>query len=590
MPQERQNMTPESQFARVLHTNYVPSTRELKELQNLVREPKERLERLDVEIKRLQAERDDLQQFVDSHCALTMPFRRLPADIWGEVFVRCLPTNKLNVAVCTVKESPLLLTTVCRTWREIALSTPRLWCALHVCVSGLDVHPAPQARLEGIKSWLDRSGSRPLTLSISMVDKSPSSPLAPVDTESENPYTASMGLLVRYSHRWRILALDSRIKASHLRPLERLTAEDLPILEIVYAGSLGLLALRTTGTPPSTLPPRSPTAFADILPKLPSLHSLHLRRASKSLLDVQSCCLRLTELTLIFAIEDPNPIESLREVAKASRALKVLTIQSYLLPRRTALLTTVIPDVGDAVSLPSLRELNLLLEGTLHSRQDGVRTFHPHMRNTFNSIDAPQLRRLFVQLGRPSTSTMADETLPLHNLITTSPHLTHLQISCYRSLKAEALSRSLLSAPSLNTLILRACPFPGPTRQKTQNSVPPLGWTTILLSALNGLGSCPELKVLDCGKCWTDDIDSILEFVQVEGRLSKLKHLQADLGSLTAEDVHAVFSPQLMATLSTLREAKGVAVNLQWEEVEANRSLVDPHNGMLEVSPAPWED
>ncbi|KAK1221273.1 hypothetical protein PQX77_015933 [Marasmius sp. AFHP31] len=580
-------MTPESQFYRVLHTNHVPSATELKELQHLVHEPKERIEQLDAEINRLQAERDELQHFVAA-----APFRRLPADIWGDIFAYCLPTNKLNVAVCTVKESPLLLTTVCRTWREIALNTPRLWSALHICVWEPDVHPAPQARLEGIKTWLNRSGSRPLTLSISIVNKDSSNPSAQVDID-ENPYAALMDLLVRYSYRWRTLALNYSTKSTHLRPLERLTAEDLPILEVVHARSMGLLA-PCTDAPPNTRPQKSPTAFASLLPKLPSLHSLHLWHASRSLHDVQSRCLRLTQLTLNFSIGEPNPFESLREVAKTSRALKVLTIHTHLFCRNRALpLTTVIPHKGDTVRFPSLQELNFLLDGVVHTGQDGVRTFHHLFKDTFDTIDAPQLRRLCVELGRPSTATMADEVLPFHNLIAASLHLTHLQISCYHILKAEALSRSLQSAPFLNTLILRAWPFSKMNLcyANTTTTVPPLGWITTVLSALNGSGSCPELEVVDCGRFRTGDIDSILEFVQAEGRSSKLKHLRADLGLMTEEDVLAMRSPQLMATLSTLREAKGISVDFKWEELETSLSLVaDSHNRMLDDSPGPWEE
>ncbi|KAK1227657.1 hypothetical protein PQX77_009332, partial [Marasmius sp. AFHP31] len=79
-------MVLKSHFANVLHTNYVPSAKELGELEDLVLEPKERMKRVDEEIHRLQTEQDELQQFVDDHNALRSPFRRLPADIWGEIF------------------------------------------------------------------------------------------------------------------------------------------------------------------------------------------------------------------------------------------------------------------------------------------------------------------------------------------------------------------------------------------------------------------------------------------------------------------------------------------------------------------------
>ncbi|KAK1222570.1 hypothetical protein PQX77_014584, partial [Marasmius sp. AFHP31] len=58
-------MLPKSHFAGVLYTNYVPSTKELNEIRDLVVEPQERIRKLDNEIAGIQAERDELQQFVD---------------------------------------------------------------------------------------------------------------------------------------------------------------------------------------------------------------------------------------------------------------------------------------------------------------------------------------------------------------------------------------------------------------------------------------------------------------------------------------------------------------------------------------------
>ncbi|KAJ8078167.1 hypothetical protein PM082_000373 [Marasmius tenuissimus] len=213
-------MVPESHFTRVLHTNYVPSTKELNEIRHLVAEPQERIRKLDEEIASLQTARDELQQFVDGHLALAAPFRRFPADIWGEIFAHCLPTNKLNVAVCTLKEAPLLFTNVCRAWREIALSTPRLWSSIHISVSDppssiKSDQPCPErqeAYLQGIKLWLDRSGSHPLTLSIHMTDNTSRS-ISPREDKNEPTLCSKfMDLLVGHSPRWRTLSFSLGVR------------------------------------------------------------------------------------------------------------------------------------------------------------------------------------------------------------------------------------------------------------------------------------------------------------------------------------------------------------------------------------------
>jgi len=278
-------MVPESHFASVLHTNYVPSTKELEELKYLIVEPQERILKLNEEIVRLQAERDELQQFVDSHRVLAAPFRRFPPDIWGEIFTHCLPTNNLNVSVCTVKEAPLLLTGVCRTWREIALNIPRLWSSVHVVVPN---PPMPtvddsfltevRARsLQGIRLWMDRSGSRPFTLSIQMTGDFPST--SPSD-EDKVRYSELMDLLVRYSRRWKTLSLGSGVTPLHQEPLTHLTKDDVPLLEVVRIRHGQLFTVSPQGTEPRSSP------ISNLLCELTSLHSLQMNSSLMSVLSI----------------------------------------------------------------------------------------------------------------------------------------------------------------------------------------------------------------------------------------------------------------------------------------------------------------
>ncbi|KAF8872286.1 hypothetical protein BD779DRAFT_349413 [Infundibulicybe gibba] len=60
------------------------------------------------------------------------PVRRavfdLPVEVLGEIFLHCLPPGKWGSL--SERDAPWLLIKVCRSWREVALSTPLLWSRL----------------------------------------------------------------------------------------------------------------------------------------------------------------------------------------------------------------------------------------------------------------------------------------------------------------------------------------------------------------------------------------------------------------------------------------------------------------------------
>ncbi|KAL0070014.1 hypothetical protein AAF712_002911 [Marasmius tenuissimus] len=613
----RKIMIPDSHFTSVLHTNYVPSSKELKELQQLVLEPQEKIRKLDEEIERLQAQRDELQQFVDSHRALAAPFRRLPADIWGEIFVHCLPRNQLNVAICTVEEAPLLLTTICRAWREVALTTPRLWNSVHIFGTEPPTplqndysHKARQAQvLQGIKMWLDRSGSLPLTLSICVADNTP--PMSPSlsDQLSENVSThllRLMDLLTEYSFRWRTLSLDRAVRSLYQRSFNQLAADDVPLLETIYTEDLSLfrdlhLFHQNPWNPPWNNPPQmagtpSPTPMADFMPKVSSLRSLHLQRGSIPTLGIPLGWSRLTELSFDFRPMDiNNPSSSprilLQTLARTCLSLNVLTFRAYL------------PDpFGDAgeslidpVEWSSLRELNISLNGLFGNHinpggepHTGPYLFLPFLKDIYGSIITPQLLRLFIQLGhRRWGEPISDDILPFRKLIEGSPRLTSLRFSGYHILKPEALADCLQSSTSLTTLVMHPEYSPVSRRGTTGSRmdlevIPPApDWVPRFLLSLNTLASCPQLQVFDIGRCGDfENLSSILDFVQSESRTSTLKHLKADGGEVWGERALAMTSHASL--IETLRTVHGISVDLKSKEIDPpmeywNR---DPHFGL----------
>ncbi|KAJ6475974.1 hypothetical protein C8R47DRAFT_1323695 [Mycena vitilis] len=117
----------------------------------------------------------------------------LPPELVAEVFTRALLWDLVPRPASTT-EIPLVLTLVSKRWpRTIALDSPVLWCSLsyYIQYDG----EAGQNALDGVRAWLERSGSVPLHLGIS---------IGTFDAEVANAF-----LKIYYAerHRWRTLEL-----------------------------------------------------------------------------------------------------------------------------------------------------------------------------------------------------------------------------------------------------------------------------------------------------------------------------------------------------------------------------------------------
>ncbi|KAJ7636386.1 hypothetical protein FB45DRAFT_906537, partial [Roridomyces roridus] len=90
----------------------------------------------------------------------------LPAEITGEIFLHYVVygeiggTNPKTVG-WTPPRTPLVLASICRTWREIALSLPSIWSNFHIMANGNAAGSAEKL----LERWLSRAGSHPLTVS-----------------------------------------------------------------------------------------------------------------------------------------------------------------------------------------------------------------------------------------------------------------------------------------------------------------------------------------------------------------------------------------------------------------------------------------
>ncbi|KAJ7472608.1 hypothetical protein FB451DRAFT_299936 [Mycena latifolia] len=208
-------------FKDLLHTNAVLSDAECQRIHDLLAGPRKEVDKITDEIERLQTlineltvKRTNLTEFIDAHLALVSPARRLPEDVVAEIFTAALPSDRN--AVMSGAESPLLLCHVCRAWRRLALSTPRLSATLHIVAPG---SPSELLQIdEHINAWLSSSGSLPLSISI-----------VQSRTTGDLDISKLLGTLIRFSSRWNHLHL-SLTSHSSFEPLATLAAEDVPML------------------------------------------------------------------------------------------------------------------------------------------------------------------------------------------------------------------------------------------------------------------------------------------------------------------------------------------------------------------------
>ncbi|KAJ3828653.1 hypothetical protein F5880DRAFT_823668 [Lentinula raphanica] len=152
-----------SPFVELMGTNYAPSVDQSNDIKTLLVKPYAELERLEMEITRALCEKEKISNFIEAHRALLSPVRQIPEEVLAEIFLRCLPTD--TNATRSLDEAPLLLTTVSRDWRRVALNTPRLWRTLHIYLPPHLNNRAISRRAVGISTWLGRSGTLPLSIS-----------------------------------------------------------------------------------------------------------------------------------------------------------------------------------------------------------------------------------------------------------------------------------------------------------------------------------------------------------------------------------------------------------------------------------------
>ncbi|PAV19529.1 hypothetical protein PNOK_0446300 [Pyrrhoderma noxium] len=128
--------------------------------------------------------------------------RGLPVEILAEIFEYCLPSSqeRQNAPLHTLP--PLTLSWVCKLWRELCLSLPKLWTT--VTLGHRATNPADDISI--FKLWLSRSKHLPISINLHYEVNDSAKPMH-FDPEKNGVYTKGMKKLIKQAltsvHRWR---------------------------------------------------------------------------------------------------------------------------------------------------------------------------------------------------------------------------------------------------------------------------------------------------------------------------------------------------------------------------------------------------
>ncbi|KAJ7087026.1 hypothetical protein C8R43DRAFT_309965 [Mycena crocata] len=124
-----------------------------------------RLAQIDAEMEDIQSRLDHLDMarkpVVEALKSVVYPILSLPPEITAEIFVQYVdadhpPDLHIN------RSGPLLLASICKAWRDLALELQSIW-------SRIRIHPSPKglASTEDVlRCWLARAGTHPLELDL----------------------------------------------------------------------------------------------------------------------------------------------------------------------------------------------------------------------------------------------------------------------------------------------------------------------------------------------------------------------------------------------------------------------------------------
>ncbi|KAF5320668.1 hypothetical protein D9619_001195 [Psilocybe cf. subviscida] len=265
------------------------------------------------------------------------PFNTLPLELQIEIFSLCAPPF---AHLSDVNEAPLLLTRVCKSWRTLVSSTPRLWSSFEIELTGSGPRTALASAhdvdtVKDMKRWLQMSKSYPVSARIIHL---------PVGRSPDLRSAQLVGLLIPEAHRWRVV--EFVIPALSMTALQQSLPRNTP--------SLRSLTLQLNGAASTD----TPFDLSKLNIPWHQLTTLNLRLEYDNLITLDKCL----------------------DILSQTRALRRCSFDAFC----------TLDNAADAITLPTLEELHLNLHG---KNGTSTSTNRPSVRFTtfLNLLDIPAL-------------------------------------------------------------------------------------------------------------------------------------------------------------------------------------------------------
>jgi len=157
---------------------HVPSNSEELQIRDIIRDADHKIAEIDSTSQRirlvldhLDRERRAIQEFAAKHRVMVAPVWELPPEILSYIFLLSLPVRLdwAEIKRSSLKRS-ITLSRVNRHWRNVAISTPRLWTTIHIDGKSFSKTYDDSEETCIPKLFLQRSGMCPLSLSVHTTD------------------------------------------------------------------------------------------------------------------------------------------------------------------------------------------------------------------------------------------------------------------------------------------------------------------------------------------------------------------------------------------------------------------------------------
>ncbi|KAK1236445.1 hypothetical protein PQX77_000326 [Marasmius sp. AFHP31] len=487
-----------SPFNHVLDTNHFPNAEETKLLHSVLQPPQRKavelnahIARLETTLEQLRTERDSLQSYIDSHRALLSPFRRFPEDVLREVFLRCLDPYPVR----STRHAPLLLTTICRYWRDIALRTPRLWSSVHVyipqCWNERQFEALVYARVAGLKRWLELSGSTSLYLSVTFPYQGIGANSYETVQSMVKMNRVVVDMLLQFRSRWKDVRFNGVLPA-FLAAATALWTEEMPRLEC-----LRITCLKSTAYGYHTM--YEDKTIEGLIRAAPSLHTLDYSFESYDVPSLPIPWGQMTEISLHSNQGSLGAQSALTLISKMAGSLRKCSL--WIISTRI--------ENNIRIHLPSLEFLELSFQDTrgIGAIVDAQVDHFETIKGFLNALTCPSLQHLTVDGEAAVTESPFVQFFEQSgcNLVTFGTRLP---------LGGNALVKCLETMPGLKTLQLRSSTFWG-TQQDTPAAIRAM---TPASSCHEGNVLCPSLERLILADLHPVDGEVLMELLSKRGR------------------------------------------------------------------------